>query len=568
MSDAADSPEEFAGASPFVSSKIGGGEILVPEQAADIVILLVRHEESLAKLGARLEEPLTLVRGGKKLLIVFPRGWEQQASVRARQEFLTAIKAYAEHIIIAAHERVLLLNAKNYEFTVLQSSAALRLLLKGHPHAGMALRHYASSRWQEEFWSFVDKLRSLSVHRVSVISFLALSIGLFGTVLFIAIPSARIRIWPSVNLVSHTANVVLVASGTILDFDPKYTLPLLTLRTSVQRSLTFTEISKKFLGENAETEMTMINETDETYYLRSGTRLVNQAGMIFRTLETVEIPPATPVESGVIRVQAQAAPEDLYGQIIGERGNVPAGIKWEIPGLPLEERALVYARNQLEATGGVTRYGQELQEKDLELAQKQLEQELMTETKRRTEEEISVRSSRDGHTYVVLQYDVLTGLSFSGFVLPTNLIGQELTSIPVSGGLTYTALAYSKDALLALLLPRLLEHVEEGRELIPNSAVMDGISVHVIEYDDNLFWVKITAELTGKQRSILRPVTALGRGFSERVREMVRGVSISEAERIIQNFPEVERVQISVWPPWRGSIPSLMSNIVILPQDQ
>ena len=412
----------------------------------------------------------------------------------------------------------------------------------------------------------LKRLRSLSMHRWSLLVFLFGSVILFGTVLFVALPSARIEIWPTVSLVSHTANVVLVQSGAMLEMEPKHKLPLVEIATSIADSLEFTEISKKFLGENAEVEMTMVNESDELYSFRAGTRLVNQAGMIFRITESVDIPAARGLSSGSTRVLARAAAKDLYGQIIGERGNVPAGLKWEIPGIELEERKLVYARNADAAKGGVTRYGRELREEDLELAQKQLEQELITTAKERTAERVQLLEEERGGSYVVLQYDVLTSVAFSGFTLPLSLIGEEVESVPVRGGVEYAVLAYDKGKLLTLLLPGLSRHVEEGRELMRDSVVEQGISVHVIEYDDNLSWVKITAELTGKQQSVLAATTRAGRAFTERVRELIRGKSTQDAARIIQNFPEVDRVDIDVWPPWRKTLPSLMSNIVIVPR--
>ena len=428
--------------------------------------------------------------------------------------------------------------------------------------------------WKEYIQTARKRLKVLSVHRMSSIFLLVVSVGLFLTVLFVALPSARIKVWPRVSLVSHTANILLISSGATLNpesadalsLDRKHKLPLLPIKTNVNRSLTFDEISKKFMGENAEVEMTIVNESDEPYELRGGTRLVNQAGMIFKTLDPVKVPSKSIVEPGVSKVRARATPEDLYGQITGDRGNVPAGLKWEIPGLPLEERKVIYARNSEPAIGGITLYGNQLQEKDLELAKKQLEQELLRTAKVRTEDEVEILRST-GKYFTVLQYDVLTAVSFSGFVMPLDLIGQPVKSIPVEGGLSYAVLAYDKNGLLDILMPGILSHVDDGQELMEKSIMKEGISVHVIEYDDYHQWVKITAELTGKQRAILSPVSPTGRAFGERAREMIQGKSVSEAERIVQNFPEVDRVEVKVWPPWRRGLPSLVSNIVLLPQE-
>lgn len=539
----------------------------------EIVFFLVDPKESLSEATKRLSESLLVLQKNdedgntRRLLIVFPERWGGQSTVRARGEFFAKIDPLGQRVILFCHERVLSLSAENHACMILKEKGELRTLLHDHPQAEKILQHISFTQWQEWLSLSLLRLRSFSVHRLSVLLILFASIALFGTVLTVAIPSAHIHIRPTVTLVSYTANIVLAASGVTLEYEPKNVLPLITLHSSVQKSMTFSEISKKFLGENAETEMTFINESQEPYSFRAGTRLVNQAGMIFKTLAPIDVPSASGLESGLLRVKARAAPEDLYGQITGERGNVPAGLKWEIPGLPLEERAFVYARNMEAATGGVTKYGKELQTQDLELARKQLEQELLSTALMKTDEELQRRQEEEEKTYILLQYDVLTNMSFSGFVLPTDRIGQEVDSIPIEGALSYHALAYEKNALLGLLLPRLLEHVEEGRELIQESVTPESTSVHVIEYDDNLRWVKITAELSGKQRSILEQTSRPGRAFTEKVREMIRGKSVAEAERIIQNFPEVERVEIDLWPPWRDSLPSLSTHIMIDPEN-
>lgn len=416
-------------------------------------------------------------------------------------------------------------------------------------------------RWRKVVQFLLPRFRLLSGRRSSVWVLLAGSAVLFFAVLFVALPTAHIRVWSKVNLASYTANVLLSLSGA-----GQHVLPLLPLQTTVKLTLTFDQVSKYFLGTNARVQMTLINETGEQYVLRSGTRLVNQAGMIVRITESVTVPPATPGGPGVETVSAEAEPQDQFGEIVGERGNVPSGLKWELPGLSLAERTKVYGRNLTTGTGGTTVFGTLLRTEDLELAKKQLEQELLSAAKARTEENIEQLRARTGHHYVVLQYDVLTTISFSGGTLPTELIGTSVHSLPLEGSLTYTVLAYSKDDLLALLLPGVREHIEEGHELVEGSVQEEGISVHVIGYDDHLQWVKITAELSGKQRATLSPLSPTGRLFAEKLRTAVRGKTSEEARRIIQNFPEVDHAELSVWPPWRQSLPSLVNNIVLIPQ--
>ena len=91
-----------------------------------------------------------------------------------------------------------------------------------------------SERWQAWTKYALSRLKILSSHRLSVWVYLGLSALLFSTILFVALPSARIRIWPKVTLVNHTANVLLTVSGAGVSQDRQYVLPLIPIRTETE----------------------------------------------------------------------------------------------------------------------------------------------------------------------------------------------------------------------------------------------------------------------------------------------------------------------------------------------
>ena len=531
----------------------------------DTVVLLIQVSETLGEVLQRVKE----IDASDDVCTVFPKNYPE-GSARLRQDFFALIKKRGGKTVLALHNHTLSSLASEKDIEVIEKRGELSAALEEHPDYESAIRHFSAFAWEEIFQKVSDRLQRLSVQRLRIWCLLVVSIILFFMVIFVAIPSSTIRVWPRVDLVNFTANVMLVSSGSVLELhEGQHTLPLLPIKISVERSLTFDQVSKNFTGENAEVLMTVINESDELYSLRAGTRLVNQAGMIFRTLAPIDIPPAKGLEPGTVNVDSRADPEDLYGEIVGERGNVPAGLRWEFPGLSIEERKIVYARNVENAEGGITRYGSLVQEKDLKMAQLQIKQELLRAAKFRIEEEVESLRARSGEYYVVFagsQYEVLTSLSFSGITIPTQLVGETVSSIPIEGELTYMMLAYNKDALLHFLQKGLGKHVERGYTLVAESVDRDRVAVYVIEYDDDLEWVKITADLTGKQRSILSPFTVEGRIFQQRLRDMVQGKSVEEARRVIQNFPEVERVKISIWPPWQKLMPQIPNHIEVLPE--
>ncbi|TSC57138.1 MAG: Uncharacterized protein Greene041662_1057, partial [Candidatus Peregrinibacteria bacterium Greene0416_62] len=313
------------------------------------------------------------------------------------------------------------------------------------------------------------------------------------------------------------------------------------------------------VGENAHGELTIINNSDESYSLRVQTRIANNAGMIFLLRDPVNIAPGEEVTA-----RAEAADLDLYGEITGERGNLPAGLQWEFLGLAPDERTKVYAENRSAFSGGKTSFRTVLHEKDLEIAKKQLEQELLATAKQLVEEDKTLHNSQYSDSFIeILYYDELTRAEFHDFDLQEAFLGEAVTSIPIQGSLTYTAYAYDAQHILNMLKKELENHVGVGKRLLLETMTMDRLVAHVIDYADDLSWIKLTVDLSGTEQFILDPLTPAGARFSKRVRELVTGLTTVEALRILRNLPEVDNADIRLWPPWSSNLPRVPAHITI-----
>lgn len=478
------------------------------------------------------------------------------------QKFFNYCDKASERIHLATFNRLFQVRARSKGIRLLTNIREVREFIGDHPKSQEALRMLSPQIWRQQLRSHLQSMGLLSLPKLRVWFLITISGFLLLFVLFRLMPSAEIRIWPRGDTVSQTANIFLVQSGAIVDIPPRVrSLELVPLKSKVDRIITFDQVSKNFIGTSARLPMTIINKSNEQYTLQKGSRLVNQAGMIFRIAEPVIID-----SMEEITVQAVADDIDLYGEIIGKRGNVPANLKWEFPGLTKEEGLVVYGENRTEGIGGTTAYSNVLKADDLEIAQIQLKQELLSAANQLLDEQITLynATNNDGNLER-LYYDEFTVATYSGFVIPTQFIGEEVSSVPVEGGITYTAFAYDKKKALKMLYDELKSHVGDNRRLIDDSINYDLLIHHVIDYADDLSRIKLTVDLSGKEQYILDPLTPSGAHFAMNLRKIIVGKNKDEALRIIKNLPEVDTAKISVWPPWGRTLPGIPSHITVTP---
>lgn len=524
-----------------------------------ITVILPAEGESWGGLLTRMKQT-----PGEILLVLSGRDEELTAQEDARAHFLKGCAAIRDRLRLATKQPVIIKEARALGMRVLDRTKYVKLLLSGHPQLNEALRVFAPHLWRQQIKSRLQRVGLLSIPRLRIGILVGLSIFLFLFVVLRLLPSATVTIKPRDEPISQTMNLLLVQSGAAIDTIHRVrTMPLIPLTVRLRRSITSDSISKEFIGTSATVAMTIVNASPQAYSLKKGTRMANQAGMIFRLQEAVtSLPPGKEVT-----VHAKADDMDLYEQIIGERGNVPAGLKWEIPGLAPEERTLVYGENRKPAAGGTTAYRRVLRKVDLDLALHRLEQQLLATAKENVESEKVRRNATDTvRMLAILSYPELTKAVFSGATLPLQDLGKEVSSFTVEQTLTYTALSYDSQAVLAMLSEQLQSHAQSGKQIVEDSLAMSNLDVRVISYDDNLSWVKLTVELVGRDRFILDPLTPAGALFGKKVREKISGMAKGEALRIIRNMPEVEQVTIRIWPPWQRELPAIPANISISPQ--
>jgi hypothetical protein len=66
---------------------------------------------------------------------------------------------------------------------------------------------------------------------------------------------------------------------------------------------------------------------------------------------------------------------------------------------------------------------------------------------------------------------------------------------------------------------------------------------------------------------VINPITPNGAKFGKYIRDNVAGKTVSEANRIIKNLPEVDKVEIKIWPPWAFQLPTIGNSIAIIEEE-
>jgi hypothetical protein len=523
-----------------------------------LVILIPMEGESWSAFLRRAQET-----EGEVLLLLGSIEPQLKETGERRRFFEAAVKLRGR-TTIATKRSPLLASARVHGFRIIARTNELKALLENHPAQEEAMRVFSPHLWRQQLRSQLQAMGLLSLPKLRIWVFILVSGLLFLFVLFRLLPSAEITVKPREDTLTHTVNIFLVQTGALLKGEIPArvrTMPLKPIIVRVNRTITYDRISKEFSGTNARVPMTVVNTAKERYSFRKGSRLTNQAGMIFRIQEAVLLDPGEKAT-----VLAEADPKDTYKEIVGERGNVPAGRKWVFAGLPPEEQSLVYAENLVAGTGGTTSSRTVLTKEDVKMGQKQLETDLLLQAKQMVDEEKLLLNAQNANVqWDVLYYDELTKFTYEDEVLPTQFIGQPVSSVPIEGAIVYIAYAYDTKAVLDLLIGELKTHVREGKRILEKSLTLSRLVAHVIDYSDDLSWIKITVDLSGTEQFILDPLSPTGAQFAKKTREKVAGLSTDDALRIIKNSPEVDSAEISIWPPWSHNLPPIASHIFVTP---
>lgn len=425
------------------------------------------------------------------------------------------------------------------------------------------LKNFWKLRKEKDLFKDPPKFAMGAPSRKTLGTLIVASLCILLIISYIALPGATVTVTPEFNVIEQSVNITL-ADATIYGTNPSigtgHTMAYYPIDLTLTQSLQYTSTGQIFTGTNASGYATLINERSTAWPLVAFTRLQTDDGLIFRVQEATTVPAANTAGPGSAEVYIVADEVDVYGRVMGDRGNIGPS-SFVLPGLREQSQKELYARSSVAMTGGTTQVTLKVSEEDLNASESLMIAELGLDAEPELEAEVTRRNELNG-----TNLDLLTGygaIEMDEPVVnaPTHLVESIQDSFEVTGRMAVYGVAFNHDEFLNTLEEELITRKSPNKELIKIDE--SSISYEIFEVDETPGQIKLTATIKGIEAYAIDPETESGAKLVKKIKEHIAGKPIKEGEDYVQNLSEINKVKISAWPVWAPTIPTVLENITI-----
>ena len=391
------------------------------------------------------------------------------------------------------------------------------------------------SRWLR------PKLKPNFLRRLTVLGWIAISVGVLGLVIYLAIPKATITLEISAEPFSHKFQLVLAdkndkeAAGQNV-FNGRF--------VSVEKSLTqtFAATGSKNNGNKASGMVTIYNYTRGTkpFGLRAQTRLQAPDGQIFKLQDELLIASASVGASGkLLPGRASVRVEAAEG---GTQGNLEAGTKFTIPGLGTVGIDMVYGQNDNPFTGATDAESKMISEEDIKLAQDSISKNVFVDAEAELQKQIG---RKEELIPALIKNDIIN-------IVPSGAAGTARDNFDLNIQVRSWTLLPDKGQLDKIMQNTINSVVPANRELtVPT---LQGVKIVLENADFDAHIIDFTVDIDG---SVAPKIS------STELAESLANRSLKSVEALFNSIPDIISNKITLWPFWVKKMPLLESNIKI-----
>lgn len=353
-------------------------------------------------------------------------------------------------------------------------------------------------------------------YKIIAISFLLLTIGLLGVVVFVTSKKATITVIAKEDArnVSVTVPVGSGQSSTVLKG--------MVTTTAFYWSEKFQPTGNKTVDGTATGEAIIYNKTNSDQVLVKTTRLLTPNGVLFRLAERTAVPANGQVTVPVYADQPGAGSE------IGPSN-------FTIPGLPTEKQQIIYAESTKPMAGGARKVGV-LSDADIKTA--------MQNYKEKVKEQVA-KTGEAGMERIVTVTETKAA--------PSAKVGDEVSEFTISGTSTAVFVSYNLDDLNAYVNRALSDKIDATAEKLLSFSGKPNVTIHKYDVRGG------TAELSVTQGVAV----TLDSDVEKLAPQNFVSKKKDEIERYILGLDHVTGVEVKFSPSWSFSAPTVPDKIQV-----
>ncbi len=358
------------------------------------------------------------------------------------------------------------------------------------------------------------------VYKYIALTFLAITIGLFGVIFFLSTKRAVITIEAKEEPVDTQATVTL--SQTLRDDG----LRGIVTTTYIARSEEFQPTGTLEEDGVATGVVTLYNTSRVSQPLVKTTRVLSPDGVLFRLKQQTVVP-----AQGNVDVE-------VYADKPGKQGNI-GPTTFTIPGLPTDRQVEVYGKSVSAMTGGVRSIGV-LSTDDMERARKKFLDTIEAEAKN------VFHAAYPGYVGAVLirGEDIQSSVS----------IGEEVERFTLTGTATVVGALYTEETITAWAKAKLAKRALHDTESITPSDTAPTVSI--ANYYPERNEVDLSVFIDG--------IATLNINSPALQKSMFFGKDKDEVRRYALSLDHVRGVDISFSPAWIRTVPFLDDHVTIM----
>lgn len=362
--------------------------------------------------------------------------------------------------------------------------------------------------------------------------FVAVSLIAVLVLVLVVLPSATVTVYAKAQNVSRDLEVTINSNASGVD-SSRLTLPATAVSETKQVSQTFNVNGKKEVGAKAQGRIAIYNLTGSPLNLRAATTALTVGTRTYYF---------TADQNGIVALESAnsdlgATTADVIAADGGEDFNLPAGTRMEINNQAFgSQPQRLYAKTVTQVIGGSSRFISVISTEDVTSAQTALIRNAVDEINRGLDDD---RKLVEGAFAVELQNFVTDKPE-----------GTETVSFNASATVVIRGLAFNETELREMVRGRLIQTLGEDKTL---QSVESDVVVNKIG--------KLDFEAGLMQLSIHYESKALPTIDENALASSLAAKTQSQAEDILLDNPDIEKVDMKLAPSWQKDFPRISSKI-------